>query len=99
MTTTPTNFTDLIEADLSQLMLKPGKVVNAVVIAISDDYVTVDAGLKSESDIPVNEFMQSGEITVNEGDSVEVLIEQIELGDGTTHFHVKKRIKQVFGHA
>ena len=51
------SFNELIEADLSKLMLQPGKVVTAKVVTISDDYVTVDAGLKSESDIPVAEFI------------------------------------------
>ena len=94
MTTINSTFTDLIENDLNSMILKPGSLITAKVVAISPDYVTVDAGLKSESDIPVSEFTSgSGEIQVNEGDEVEVLIEQIELGDGVTYLSREKAHK------
>ena len=94
MSTTNSTFTDLIENDLNTMVLKPGSLIVAKVVAISPDYVTVDAGLKSESDIPVSEFTSnSGEIKVNEGDEVEVLIEQIELGDGITYLSREKAHK------
>jgi small subunit ribosomal protein S1 len=94
MTTTNSTFTDLIENDLGTMVLKPGSLIVAKVVAISADYVTVDAGLKSESDIPVSEFTSNGgEVKVNEGDEVEVLIEQIELGDGITYLSREKAHK------
>ena len=98
MNTSNNTFTNLIEEDLNKIILKPGSLVVAKVVGINADYVTVDAGLKSEADIPVGEFMSnSGELAVKEGDDVEVLIEQIELGDGTTYLSREKHIKPVFG--
>ncbi|MBT4803697.1 MAG: 30S ribosomal protein S1 [Legionellales bacterium] len=92
-TITQTNFNDLIEENLKNIVLKPGKLVTAKVVAISSDYITVDAGLKSESDIPTSEFMTGTELNVSEGDDVEVLIEQIELGDGITYLSREKAHK------
>ncbi|MEE3003601.1 MAG: 30S ribosomal protein S1 [Pseudomonadota bacterium] len=94
MNTSNNTFTNLIEEDLNKIILKPGSLVVAKVVGINADYVTVDAGLKSEADIPVGEFMSnSGELAVKEGDDVEVLIEQIELGDGTTYLSREKAHK------
>jgi small subunit ribosomal protein S1 len=93
MTNTTTNFHELIEQNLENIVLQPGSLVKAKVVAISPDYVTVDAGLKSESDIPVSEFQSGGELSVAEGDEVEVLIEQIEFGDGITYLSREKAHK------
>ena len=93
MTNTTTNFHELIEQNLANVVLQPGSLVKAKVVAISPDYVTVDAGLKSESDIPVSEFQSGGELSVAEGDEVEVLIEQIEFGDGITYLSREKAHK------
>ena len=90
--TTP-SFNELIEQDLKNIVLKPGNVVKAMVTNISSDYITVDAGLKSEADIPTAEFTQAGKITVAEGDEVDVLIEQIEIGDGVTYLSREKAHK------
>ncbi len=57
-----------------------GSVVKGTIIKISDDYVTVDVGLKSEGRIPVREFGQNPELKV--GDQVEVLVDRYEDKDG-----------------
>lgn len=88
--TTSTSFEKLINENLTNVMLKPGNLINAKVTNISSDYVTVDAGLKSESDIPVSEFMNQGELTVKEGDETQVLIEHLEMGDGIIYLSREK---------
>ena len=87
---TSTSFKQLIDANLTNIILKPGNLINAKVTNISSDYVTVDAGLKSESDIPVSEFMSQGELTVKEGDETQVLIEHLEMGDGIIYLSREK---------
>lgn len=94
MTTNNSTFSDLIKNELTNIELKTGSLIKAKVVTISDDYVTVDGGLKSESDIPVSEFTSgNGELKVNVGDEIEVLIEQIELGDGITYLSREKAHK------
>ena len=87
---TSTSFKQLIDENLTNIILKPGNLINAKVTNISSDYVTVDAGLKSESDIPVSEFMSQGELTVKEGDETQVLIEHLEMGDGIIYLSREK---------
>ncbi len=63
--------------------VKEGEVARGTVIAIDDDFVTVDVGFKSEGMIPLWEFMDDdGTLQVGVGDRVEVLIEDAEDEDG-----------------
>ena len=63
--------------------VKEGEVALGTVIAIDDDFVTVDVGFKSEGMIPLWEFMDDdGTLQVGVGDRVEVLIEDAEDEDG-----------------
>jgi len=65
--------------------MRHGEVITAEVVGIDDNFVTVNAGLKSESLIPVEEFKNDrGEIEVVIGDFVQVAIESIEDGYGAT---------------
>ena len=65
--------------------MKPGAVIEAEVVDINGDYVIVNAGLKSESEIPASQFRDTeGAVQVNIGDRVEVAIETIEDGYGNT---------------
>jgi small subunit ribosomal protein S1 len=78
------NFEDfgaLFEASLAQADIKEGDVVKGVVIAIKNDIVFVDVGLKSDGRIDVKEFEQQGE-TVAAGDTVEVYVEKLENRQG-----------------
>ena len=79
------SFAELFEESLNQTETRPGSLINAVVVAIKDDYVILDAGLKSESNIPVEQFKNAaGEIEVAVGDTVPVVLESVESGDGET---------------
>lgn len=79
------NFASLFEQHLSQLEMREGEVVNAEVVAIDNKFVTVNAGLKSESVIPVAEFKdEHGQLEVKIGDTTQVAIEAIEDGYGET---------------
>lgn len=79
------NFANLFEQHLSQLEMREGEVVNAEVVAIDSKFVTVNAGLKSESVIPVTEFKdEHGQLEVKVGDTTQVAIEAIEDGYGET---------------
>lgn len=79
------NFASLFEQHLAQLEMREGEVIDATVVAVDHKYVTVTAGLKSESSISVNEFKDEvGNLEVNVGDVVKVAIEAIEDGYGET---------------
>lgn len=59
--------------------------IKATVVAVGSDFVTVDAGLKSESNIPLDQFTNAaGEVEVKVGDVVDVALESVESGDGET---------------
>ena len=78
-------FAELLEESLNSSEMKPGAVIEAEVVDINGDYVVVNAGLKSESEIPVSQFRDSeGAVQVNIGDRVEVAIETVEDGYGNT---------------
>ncbi len=89
-TATPTadkqeNFAELFEESISRQEMRTGEIITAEVVAIDDNFVTVNAGLKSESLIPVEEFKNDrGELEVKVGDFVSVAIEALEDGYGTT---------------
>jgi small subunit ribosomal protein S1 len=65
--------------------MRQGEVITAEIVGIDNNFVTVNAGLKSESLIPVEEFKNDqGEIEAKVGDFVSVAIESIEDGFGAT---------------
>ena len=73
------NFADLLNEQFGENGIL-GTVVKGTIVRISDDYVTVDVGLKSEGNIPVREFGTNPELKV--GDVVEVLVDRYEDKDG-----------------
>jgi small subunit ribosomal protein S1 len=74
-------FAELLEAH--DKTPKEGEVMKGLVITIFNDVVTIDIGYKSEGQVPLAEFAdESGEITVQVGDEVDVLLEQQEDEDG-----------------
>ena len=90
------SFAELFEQSLSGgQSMQPGTIVNAIVLEIKPDVVIVDAGLKSEGVIPLEEFQVDGELNINVGDTVEVALETVEDGFGETKFSKEKaeRIK------
>jgi small subunit ribosomal protein S1 len=79
------SFAALFEESISKQEMRQGEVITAEVVGIDDNFVTVNAGLKSESLIPVEEFKNDrGEVEVNIGDFVSVAIESLEDGYGST---------------
>lgn len=81
----PENFAALFEESLSRQEMRIGEVITAQVVRVDYNIVVVNAGLKSESFIPVEEFKNDkGEIEVKPGDFVSVAIEALEDGYGET---------------
>ncbi len=79
------SFAALFEESLSRQEMRQGELITAEVTRVDYNVVVVNAGLKSESFIPIEEFKNdNGEIEVKEGDFVTVAIESIEDGYGTT---------------
>jgi len=79
------SFAELFEESLTRSNMKTGQVISAEVIRIDHNFVVVNAGLKSEAFIPVEEFHNdAGEIEVAPGDFVSVAIDALENGYGDT---------------
>src|SRR5215218_6059575 len=81
----PESFAALFEESLARKEMRIGEVITAEVIRVDDNFVVVNAGLKSESYIPTEEFRSDrGEIEVKPGDFVQVAIDALEDGFGET---------------
>ena len=79
------SFADMFAASLKAQDMKSGEVISAEVVRIDHNFVVVNAGLKSEALIPLEEFLNDqGELEVNEGDFVSVAIDSLENGYGDT---------------
>jgi len=79
------SFAQLFEESLSKKEMRQGEVITAEVIRIDHNFVVVNAGLKSESFIPIEEFHNDrGALDVKEGDFVAVAIDSLENGYGET---------------
>ena len=75
--------------------MNPGAVIEAEVVDVNGDFVVVNAGLKSESEIPAVQFRDSeGNVSVTVGDRVEVAIETVEDGFGNTRLS-RERARRV----
>ena len=85
------NFAQLLEEYSAVQEMNQGEVITAEVVAIEDKFVVVNAGLKSESLIDINEFKNAqGELEVKVGDFVTVTIESVENGFGETKLSREK---------
>lgn len=90
------NFAQLLEESLTTQHMRSGEIVMAEVIDIGADFVRVNAGLKSESYIPTEEFRSdTGIIEAKVGDRVPVIIETLADGNGTTVLSREKAKRQV----
>ena len=79
------NFAALFEESLARQEMRQGELITAEVIRVDYNIVVVNAGLKSESFIPIEEFKNDkGEVEVKPGDFVTVAIESLENGYGET---------------
>src|SRR5213080_3110781 len=79
------SFAALFEESLNRKEMRIGEVITAEVLSVDENWVGVNAGLKSESVIPVDEFRNdAGQVEVKPGDFVSVSIEALEDGYGAT---------------
>ena len=88
------DFSRLIEESISKLQVKSGAIIMGTVIDVKKDLVIVNAGLKSEGMIPIDQFIGfDGKVEVKEGDTVEVTVDAIEDGFGETKLSREKAKK------
>ena len=72
------SFAELLEESFYSLNMESGTIIDGVVVEIRNDVVVVNAGLKSEGVIPIDQFKnERGETNVNVGDIVEVALESV----------------------
>jgi len=88
------SFAEMFEESLATTQMTPGAILNGTVVDITPDVVLVNAGLKSEGVIPVEEFFgDDGNVNVAIGDDVEVALEYVEDGFGETRLSREKAIR------
>jgi len=79
------SFAQLFEQSLANQRIRPGQILSGLVVNVGSDMVIVNAGLKSEAVIPVEQFKnERGEIEVQVGEMVEVALDAVEDGTGET---------------
>lgn len=79
------SFAQLFKESLAHKEMRIGEIITAEVVRVDGDFVVVNAGLKSESIIPIAEFADEGAVAdVRAGDFVSVTIENLEDGFGST---------------
>ncbi|MFW9612240.1 MAG: 30S ribosomal protein S1 [Fluviibacter sp.] len=89
------SFAALFEESLARQDMRAGEVITAEVVRVDQNFVVVNAGLKSESYVPVHEFLNDqGELEVAVGDFVQVAIESLEDGFGETRLS-RDRAKRI----
>jgi small subunit ribosomal protein S1 len=85
------SFAELFEKSQSLAKLKPGSIVSGIVVEIRPDVVVVNAGLKSEGIVPIEQFRNDqGELEIEVGDEVKVALDAIEDGFGETKLSREK---------
>ena len=85
------SFAELFEQSLATQEMRPGSIIMGTVIRVTNDNVIVNAGLKSEGVIPIEQFYNDqGEVEVVVGDEVEVALDAVEDGFGETRLSREK---------
>ncbi len=85
------SFAELFEESQKIQLMQSGSIVTGTVVDIAGDWVIVDAGLKSEGFIPLDQFVnEQGEVTIKVGDNVQVALEAVEDGWGETKLSREK---------
>ncbi len=85
------NFAEMFEQSITQMNMRIGEIITGEVVDINRDVVIVNAGLKSEGVIPIEQFYnESGELDVNIGDVVEVALDSFEDGYGESRLSREK---------
>ena len=79
------SFAELFESSQIAAKMRPGTIVKGTIVEVRPDFVVVNAGLKSEGVIPLDQFRNAaGEIDVNVGDEIDVALDAVEDGYGET---------------
>ena len=74
------SFEQLLDENLSTVIMKQGSLVTGIVIDILDNHVVVHVGLKSEAVVPVSEFYnESGELELEIGDEVQLTLKPLKM--------------------
>ena len=90
------SFAELFEQSQIENKMRPGSIISAKVLDIKTDSVVVNAGLKSEGVIPVEQFFnEEGQLEVAVGDDVDVSLESIEDGYGVTRLSREKAKRKI----
>ena len=85
------SFADLFEQSQIEGKMRPGTIVSATVVDVRSDAVVVNAGLKSEGVIPIEQFYnEKGELEVSIGDTIDVALDSVEDGYGETRLSREK---------
>ena len=85
------SFAAMFEESLTRKEMRAGELITAQVVRVDHNMVVVNAGLKSESLIPIEEFLDAkGELEIKAGDFVTVAIESLENGYGETKLSREK---------
>lgn len=85
------SFAELFEESLVKTKMVPGAIITGTVVAVNDDVVIVNAGLKSEGVIPVEQFKDDeGNLSINIGDAIDVALDTVEDGFGETRLSREK---------
>jgi len=88
------SFAELLEESQVDERMRPGTILNAIVISIDANMVLVSAGLKSDSAIPAEQFYdETGKVNVVVGDEIEVALEAVEDGYGETRLSREKAVR------
>jgi small subunit ribosomal protein S1 len=75
------SFAELFEQSIASQRIRPGTILNGLIVEVGQDYVIVNVGLKSEAVIPSDQFKnEKGEIEVVVGETVEVALDSVEDG-------------------
>ena len=85
------SFAELFEQSQIEGKMRPGAIVSATVVDVNQDNVIVNAGLKSEGIIPIEQFYdENGNLEVNVGDTIDVALDAVEDGYGETRLSREK---------
>src|SRR5919108_1047512 len=85
------SFAELFEQSELTKKLRPGTIVTATIVEVGPSGVIVNAGLKSEGIIPIEQFYnEKGQLEVAVGDQVDVALDALEDGFGSTRFSREK---------
>jgi small subunit ribosomal protein S1 len=85
------SFAELFEQSIASQRIRPGTILNGLIVEVGQDYVIVNVGLKSEAVIPAEQFKnEKGEMEVTVGETVEVALDSVEDGSGETRLSREK---------